>query len=1056
MADVIPIVRQGPTGISPGVAPIVTSEAPQSRLSGAEVAQPAEEMAKAFGQASDALSDAAVPLAERGADEDLLRQKVTRNADGSVNVENPITAPLIFGAAGNAYHHAAAAGTIAQWSNTLSEQFTDLHTQHPTDPAAFKNASDSFLAKINTGNPEIQQAVMREGAQLQTQHFNAITDKAADIDIDNQKKSILSLIDDQKNTAIALARQGGTGTPEFGQAVAKMNASYDALGTNPLFKTPQDQIDLEKKNTAGLLQGEALVSSVDSTFTKKGKAAAQDILEKDILQNPNLREVDRTRLYTQGMARLQFLTADAKASTDANRAITTEMEKGLADNKLKAEDPAVGMAIQRATAMGDAESAQRLTAAAAVQQHFRAVSPLPDSVRSEALGVHLSPVERVQGAILGQESGNRDNAPMSVTGAAGPGQVEPATFAQYARPGERIDNPADNRAVSGRIIADYYQKYGGDNARIAVAYFSGPGNVAPPGSPTPWITDKKDPTGKSVSSYVSDVAGRLGAPSANGGPPFTADDVQRNPFLLSAYVRSLAADPETRIQSAKQTAASVSKSIDNGSLPPPDAVGEVNQAAKLFPDKMGDIADEMNGKLAGQRVASVPAEQRQQYVDALKAATAGPDIHQINLAAAALGQVKRQEENMKEHPLVEASNRGWTPPPMEIDPSKPETIAPALAQRATLSARIGALNSTPSPPLLDKDDMPKLQTALQGQAGAQVLGTIGQTLKPDEMQTLLKEDAFRASVTGMSRSGDPAKMNAAYSFMDTQQKQNPLQFDKQFPDGLKDLRAWQSNLAFYPPDVAAKRLMQAYDPAQAAGRDAADKVADEALKTLSPDKVVAKFSTGWGPFGTGARAPVSEQAGTAAGALKADYDKNYRDGFTATGDPAAADKFAMEKLNLKYAVSPTNGNRITANAPERYYPQVGGSYDWMGKQLDEAVAKQLGLEPPPSPTDTSYIQPAGLGTTEESPGVRKYGAGRALVPDDATDRDITNGKPPSYQVIIRDPNGRWSTMTGPSGATQRFRFDPAQPFAERAAAAETARPTMQLLAEQSRFGSVTP
>jgi hypothetical protein len=113
--------------------------------------------------------------------------------------------------------------------------------------------------------------------ELQTQHFNGITDRSASLDIENQRKSIQAQIDDQKNTLIALARQGGTDTPEFKQGAAKLNAAYDALGTNPLFKVPQDQIDLEKKNTAAFMQGEAVVADVDSIFTKRNKGDAQKI-----------------------------------------------------------------------------------------------------------------------------------------------------------------------------------------------------------------------------------------------------------------------------------------------------------------------------------------------------------------------------------------------------------------------------------------------------------------------------------------------------------------------------------------------------------------------------------------------------------------------------------------------------------------------------------------------------------------------------------------------------------------------------------------------------------
>ncbi|CAM6004616.1 unnamed protein product [Sphagnum balticum] len=85
-----------------------------------------------------------------------------------------------------------------------------------------------------------------------------------------------------------------------------------------------------------------------------------------------------------------------------------------------------------------------------------------------------------------QESGGKEN--VSANGVSvGGWQVTPGTFAQYAKPGEDINNPKDNEAVGRRIIDDLSTKFNGDPARIAVGYFSGAGNVAPAGSPTPWI-----------------------------------------------------------------------------------------------------------------------------------------------------------------------------------------------------------------------------------------------------------------------------------------------------------------------------------------------------------------------------------------------------------------------------------------------------------------------------------------------------------------------------------------------------------------------------------------
>lgn len=142
----------------------------------------------------------------------------------------------------------------------------------------------------------------------------------------------------------------------------------------------------------------------------------------------------------------------------------------------------------------------------------------------------------IYGAITQQESGGNPNVAPSINGAIGPGQIMPDTFRQYARPGEDINNPQHNAAVSKRIMDDYSQRYGGDPSRVATAYFSGPGNVAPAGAPTPWVKDAADGNGKRVSSYVQDIARRLmGQPSqqtaqaAPGGiSPYSA--YQHNPW----------------------------------------------------------------------------------------------------------------------------------------------------------------------------------------------------------------------------------------------------------------------------------------------------------------------------------------------------------------------------------------------------------------------------------------------------------------------------------------------------------------------------------------------
>jgi hypothetical protein len=94
------------------------------------------------------------------------------------------------------------------------------------------------------------------------------------------------------------------------------------------------------------------------------------------------------------------------------------------------------------------------------------------------------------------------------------GQIQPETWAHYAHPNEDINNPADNKAVVGRIVDDLASKYKLPNGqpdwdRVAVGYFGGPGKVAPAGSATPWTVDSADANGKHISSYVADMQGRM-------------------------------------------------------------------------------------------------------------------------------------------------------------------------------------------------------------------------------------------------------------------------------------------------------------------------------------------------------------------------------------------------------------------------------------------------------------------------------------------------------------------------------------------------------------------
>lgn len=141
------------------------------------------------------------------------------------------------------------------------------------------------------------------------------------------------------------------------------------------------------------------------------------------------------------------------------------------------------------------------------QTYGKGIPQLPGATPDTATATGAHPA--IYAAFGSQESGNDPNAPTSINGAIGARQITPATFQEFSKPGENITNPADNAAVGNRMLDKYMSDYHGDVSRVAVAYFSGPGNVAPAGSLTPWISNKQDGNGQTVSGYVQGINSKV-------------------------------------------------------------------------------------------------------------------------------------------------------------------------------------------------------------------------------------------------------------------------------------------------------------------------------------------------------------------------------------------------------------------------------------------------------------------------------------------------------------------------------------------------------------------
>jgi hypothetical protein len=101
----------------------------------------------------------------------------------------------------------------------------------------------------------------------------------------------------------------------------------------------------------------------------------------------------------------------------------------------------------------------------------------------------LTPTKVMNGLIHTEGSGPSAVSPAGATGQA---QIIRSTFNEYALPGESYANEDDRRSAAKRYVDDMWKKYPGDVGRMAVGYFSGTGNIAPQGSPTPWKQNLSD------------------------------------------------------------------------------------------------------------------------------------------------------------------------------------------------------------------------------------------------------------------------------------------------------------------------------------------------------------------------------------------------------------------------------------------------------------------------------------------------------------------------------------------------------------------------------------
>jgi hypothetical protein len=475
--------------------------------------------------------------------------------------------------------------------------------------------------------------------------------------------------------------------------------------------------------------------------------------------------------------------------------------------------------------------------------------------------------------------------------------------------------------------------------------------------------------------------------------------------------------------------------IDKTEFPPMDEIGALGAQVHLLgnEEQKRQVAEMAGQAEYGAKFMTLPQAQRDEITarwrEKLKN---GATAYERHLADTVQTANQRVTDAWQRDPYDAAArySEGVTALPA-IDwqsNTAPQVLAAKVAQQNTIRAdqNMGAFSV-----LRPGESQSLAATLVNGdpKQGSQILRTLADTLPPDIYRATVSDAPVKAALDGMVRSYDPDRLNTAFSVLDRAYRADPVGFKATFGDTtLGRLQTWQAHKDSLSPVQMSEYFKRADDPAFATARKALEEEAEKKISGNTPEKVsnlLGSFADRNVPFVN--QAPPTDPL--SAGALVAEYDKLFKERFVDTRDEGKSRDQAVERLKTTWGQSSVAGGALMKYPPERFYPQVDGSYDWMKRDLDAAVgASRLGGV-------TNTVTAPGL--TPDIPGapstVDVPAFSYRLLSDGRTEADVAGKRPPSYVVMVKDlATGRENIPLDWAGKPMRYSFDPAN-------AQETAR-----------------
>lgn len=1069
---------------------LVTAEQPNPKISsgdiarsGEYVAKGSEKLAQGIDELGQGLGKLAVPFAEQaGAAAGM--GKVTRNADGTPFIANQGNS-LLFGQAGEAYAAAVTAGHGAALRQQIDQDMTQMRLAHQGDPNTFITAAGEYADKIAAANPGVVGVHAQQYANsVSVQHFDNMADQLGKIHVESALQTLQSRLTTQENLIDGLAAQGAIGSPQYQQALVERASIQQHMIDNPLSKYTEEQRKNDDVNFDLKIKGAEVTGRKRAEYLRTGNypqvlREANDEINALVgpsqdQKNKMLGEVgSHLRALAGARGQQNFdLTNHAEGLID-----TSHLYGGVTDAQFDAEvnnlrqNRLVGEAakVQAAKYL----QAYKLKAGSGSPQDAAdALTAARDYVQTQLAGS--------AGGTVGTPPGGFEAAASRTLGFEG-GLNEhdtngyPVNFGINQKAHPEVDVHNITREQARQIYKkDYWDAIGADSlpANMQSAAFDTAILAGAPrarqmldqagGDPNKLLDLRQQYQDTLVRQYpkvyggveatwnkrVADLRADVAAGGATGGTE-PGDAPGGQPAAFKSLLDSVQKYHNLLTAS---TWAGMKTAWDQGFQPSPQEMAGLKTLAPLATDDKlnGEIKERLLIQEKTDDFKKQPISWQQDMLAIEKTMAEGGQLNSLqrDIMQKAEGVTKRGAELAATDPVGWMAWKGQTGPGIPqigpLDTGSQQGLAAGLKDRIAVKnmAKINpatgqqddAVGNSPLSPT-DKRQLASAISSGPGQQAGMILDTLGSSLTTAELDPVIADPQFKQAVLAAAKSTDPDRMKAGMSFLDGRFKNDPQHFDANFPGAHSDLSMYQTLLGSHSTEEIAKMMNMARDPQQVKAREARTLAADTKLKDVTDADIASKLSTfslinpmTW-IGGVKAKAPAPETIADTPAYFGQDYRNAYREQYTMLPDEAGAEKHALERMQMTWGVSSVNGNQLMRHPPEASYGPIGGSYDWMTKQLDDAVRERTGAQRL-VPGKTSDIVRTSLGmgairpqTAADQEALREFAAPRTIVADDQTERELGANKQPSYAVGIQDRDGHYQQLMEADHVTP-YRFKP--------------------------------